>query len=47
MKLFKPDASVFVPDGLPVEDACRRVTHLGIGAHQDDIEIMAFHGIPK
>lgn len=47
MKLFKPDASLFVPDGLPVEDACRRVTHLGIGAHQDDLEIMAFHGIQK
>ena len=23
----------------------RRVTHLGIGAHQDDLEFMAFHGI--
>jgi LmbE family N-acetylglucosaminyl deacetylase len=47
MKFTKPDASVFVPDGLPVEDAFRRVTHLGIGAHQDDLEIMAFHGIQK
>ncbi len=47
MKFFKPDASVFIPDGLPVEDAFRRITHLGIGAHQDDLEIMAFHGIQK
>ncbi len=47
MKFFKPDASVFVPDGLPAGDALRRVTHLGIGAHQDDLEIMAFHGIQK
>ncbi len=47
MKFTKPDASVFVPDGLPVEDAFRRVTHLGVGAHQDDLEIMAFHGILK
>jgi LmbE family N-acetylglucosaminyl deacetylase len=47
MKFFKPDASVFIPDGAPVEDAFRRVTHLGIGAHQDDLEIMAFHGIQK
>jgi LmbE family N-acetylglucosaminyl deacetylase len=47
MKFHKPDASVFIPDGLAVEDAFRRVTHLGIGAHQDDCEIMAFHGIQK
>jgi LmbE family N-acetylglucosaminyl deacetylase len=47
MKFTKPGASVFVPDGLPVEDAFRRVTHLGIGAHQDDCEIMAFHGVQK
>jgi LmbE family N-acetylglucosaminyl deacetylase len=47
MRFFKPDASVFVPDGLAVEEACRRVTHLGIGAHQDDCEIMAFHGVQK
>jgi LmbE family N-acetylglucosaminyl deacetylase len=47
MKFFKPDASVFVPDGLGAEDAFCRVTHLGIGAHQDDLEIMAFHGIEK
>jgi LmbE family N-acetylglucosaminyl deacetylase len=47
MKFFKTDASVFVPDGLPAEDAFCRVTHLGIGAHQDDLEIMAFHGIQK
>jgi LmbE family N-acetylglucosaminyl deacetylase len=45
MKFIKPDASVFVPDGLDVQAAFRRVTHLGIGAHQDDLEIMAFHGI--
>jgi LmbE family N-acetylglucosaminyl deacetylase len=47
MKFTQPGASVFVPDGLPVEEAFRRVTHLGIGAHQDDCEIMAFHGIQK
>lgn len=47
MKFSKPDASVFVPDGRPAEEAFRRVTHLGIGAHQDDCEIMAFHGIQK
>jgi LmbE family N-acetylglucosaminyl deacetylase len=47
MKFFKPDASVFIPDGRPADEAFRRITHLGIGAHQDDLEIMAFHGIQK
>jgi LmbE family N-acetylglucosaminyl deacetylase len=47
VKFHKPDASIFIPDGLAAEDAFRRVTHLGIGAHQDDLEIMAFHGIQK
>jgi LmbE family N-acetylglucosaminyl deacetylase len=28
-----------------VPAAMRRITHLGIGAHQDDLEFMAFHGI--
>jgi LmbE family N-acetylglucosaminyl deacetylase len=45
MKLHNPTAGVFVPDGKPVEDALGRITHLGIGAHQDDLEFMAFHGI--
>jgi LmbE family N-acetylglucosaminyl deacetylase len=45
MKLQRPGASIFVPDGRAVDDALRRVTHLGIGAHQDDLEVMAYHGI--
>jgi len=47
MKFVKPDASVFIPDGLAAGEAFRRITHLGIGAHQDDLEIMAFHGIQE
>ena len=35
----------FVPDGLAVDQALARTTHMGISAHQDDIEIMAFHGV--
>lgn len=38
-------AATFVPDGLPFGPALARCTHLGIGAHQDDLEFMAFHGI--
>ena len=38
-------ASIFVPDGSAAVSALARTTHLGIGAHADDLEIMAFHGI--
>lgn len=43
---FKLDtAQIFVPDGLPEDEALARTTHLAIGAHQDDLEIMALEGI--
>jgi len=45
MRLSIDTSEVFVPDGLTVEAAMARTTHLGIGAHQDDLEIMAIHGI--
>jgi LmbE family N-acetylglucosaminyl deacetylase len=45
MKLHNPTAQIFVPDAKPVPDALARITHFGIGAHQDDLEFMAFHGI--
>jgi len=41
MQLHLDTAEIFVPDGLPVEQALRRTTHMAISAHQDDIEIMA------
>jgi LmbE family N-acetylglucosaminyl deacetylase len=41
MEFHFPTAEIFVPDGLPVEQALERTTHLTIAAHQDDIEIMA------
>jgi LmbE family N-acetylglucosaminyl deacetylase len=47
VKLSRPTASVFVPDGKPLAEACARVTHLGVGAHQDDLEFMALHGIAE
>jgi LmbE family N-acetylglucosaminyl deacetylase len=40
-----PGAEVFVPDGVPASRALARTTHLGIGAHPDDLEIMAYQGI--
>jgi LmbE family N-acetylglucosaminyl deacetylase len=45
MKLHQATTQIFVPDGKPVAEALNRVTHLGVGAHQDDLEFMAFHGI--
>ncbi len=36
---------LFVPDRASQESALARTTHLGIGAHQDDLEFMAFPGI--
>ena len=47
MELTRADAEIFVPDGKPVDEALSRTTHMGIGAHQDDLEIMAFDGILK
>ena len=45
MELHNPTAELFIPDGRPETEALQRITHLGIGAHQDDLEFMAFHGI--
>jgi len=45
MKFSLPDADVFVPAGGDAAAALARVTHLGVAAHQDDIEIMAHAGI--
>jgi LmbE family N-acetylglucosaminyl deacetylase len=43
---FKRDtAQLFVPDATPGADALARTTHMGISAHQDDLEIMAIDGI--
>ena len=45
LQLSQKSAEIFVPDGLVLESALPRTTHLGIGAHADDLEIMAAHGI--
>ncbi|MGE3974237.1 MAG: PIG-L deacetylase family protein [Bdellovibrionales bacterium] len=36
---------IFVPDKKSFDQAMARTTHMVIAAHQDDIEIMAYHGI--
>jgi hypothetical protein len=35
---------LFVPDQKALPEALTRTTHLGVGAHHDDLEFMAFHG---
>lgn len=45
MKFNRDTAQIFVPDGRSVEPALSRTTHLAVGAHQDDLEIMAVDGI--
>lgn len=45
MKFKMETAQLFVPDGLPPQEALARTTHMAIGAHQDDLEIMAIDGI--
>lgn len=45
MKLARPGAALFVPDGCPIEEALARTTHLGIVGHPDDLEIVAWPAI--
>jgi LmbE family N-acetylglucosaminyl deacetylase len=45
MELHNSGAEIYVADGSAVDAALARTTHLGVSAHQDDLEIMAYHGI--
>ena len=45
MNFTNSNAATFIPSGEPEHSALAKITHLGIGAHQDDLEFMAFHGI--
>jgi LmbE family N-acetylglucosaminyl deacetylase len=47
MKFSHPEADIFTPDGGAAEASLARTTHLCIAAHQDDIEIMAYHGVAE
>jgi LmbE family N-acetylglucosaminyl deacetylase len=38
-------SDLFIPDDVVKPEAYARCSHLAIGAHQDDLEFMAFHGI--
>ncbi|HXE72857.1 MAG TPA: PIG-L family deacetylase [Candidatus Nitrosotenuis sp.] len=45
MRLSHPAAQLFVPDGTPLPQALARLTHVGVGAHPDDLEFMAWHPV--
>lgn len=45
MKFSQPQSEVYCWDGAEPQSALKRTTHLGICAHQDDLEILAMHGI--
>ena len=45
MKLHNEGAELYIPGGVPAEEAFKQTTHLAVSAHQDDIEIMAYDGI--
>lgn len=47
MRLNLETAEIFVPDGVAAGEALSRTTHMAVGAHQDDLEIMALDGILK
>ena len=47
MKFHHSTADFFVPDGADPQAALARTTHLCVSAHQDDIEIMAYHGVAE
>ena len=44
LHLTQPQAEIYFPDPSTI-NILSKTTHLGIGAHQDDLEIMAIHGI--
>ena len=47
MQFRQPKNNIFIPDNTESWTALRRVTHLGIVSHQDDLEIAAYHGITE
>lgn len=44
-RLFNGKADLYLPESETVSLALNKTTHLGVGAHQDDLEFMALHGI--
>lgn len=47
MTLNNRQVEIFIPDGASIDEALSRTTHVGVGTHQDDLEILAYDGILK
>lgn len=47
MRFSQAKADLYVPDATPIESALARTTLMGVGAHQDDLEFMAYAPILK
>lgn len=47
MQLTRKDADVYVPDRAPFEEARSRCRLMGVAAHPDDLEIVAFESIVR
>lgn len=45
VELSRPDSEVYFPHGNGNDLTLTQTTYLGIGAHQDDLEIIAIQGI--
>lgn len=45
VQMKNPLAECYFPSGEGTDAQLSRTTHLGIGAHQDDLEMLAIHGI--
>ena len=45
--LLAGNSTICIPDSVSMPEALGRVTHLGVGAHQDEREFMAFQGIAE
>lgn len=45
MKNLNPTADIFIPDNRAEDEALAAITHLGVGAHADDLELLAGHAI--
>jgi LmbE family N-acetylglucosaminyl deacetylase len=44
---MKYNNKTYIPDGVDIDNAIKRTTHMCIAAHHDDLEIMAYEGIVK
>ncbi len=47
LKLKNKKSEIFIPDNIDFKKGIERTTHLGISAHPDDLEILAYDGIIK